>query len=163
MSDKQGKVFQKYNSKELIFFDLNGRNYYQFIKEKSQEGFKQAIFDSNTLILILEYIFASKNGDIVEINLLEQDYEYEEFLKKLISEVKHNRNKIILFVKELSFLTRDSSIDIKSIKMKYRDKKGRLFLFKISINGLLTYRDTEIAEEEIDDLIKYLQNESGIF
>ena len=163
MSMKQGKVFQKNNSNELSFFDISEKNYYQFIREKSYEGFKQAIFDSNALILILEYIFVSKNGDIVEINLLEQDYEYEKKLENLLTEVKNNRDKIISFFKELSFLTDDSSFDIKSIKMKYRNTDDKLFIFTMSVNGLITYKDNDIAEKEIEILLDYLQNKSGLF
>jgi len=148
MAFKSGKIFydNKYNI-ELFEIEQNN-NYYKYFRDKIDHGFKPIIISSNIMIKILKKYFTENKADIVSIVLLEEDPEYQANINNIITTVKSNRDYFIDLVEEISFLSENDNVEIKSLRFKYR-KNQELVDISITLNGSLNYSNNKSTEEEL--------------
>lgn len=133
--------------RDIIYKEINiTHSYYSTIQQIIREGYNQIIITSDILIVILKKFFQQYNLKIVEIELLEDDENYQNQINSIITEVNEDSNYVLSLMDELSKFEVDS-IEIKKVHVKYRED-GILNEFSLSINGILT-----IFKEENIDLI----------
>lgn len=141
--------------KSIIYKKINStRNYYTTIQQIIREGYNQIIITSDILIVILKKFFQNYNLKIVEIELLEDDDDYQNQINNIINEVNENSKYILNLMEELSQFEVDS-IEIKKVHVKYRED-GIVNEFSISINGILTFfkdKNTDLIASKIADII----------
>lgn len=142
-------------------FEINqSNNYYKDVRQKFDNGYRPIIVSSDLMIDLLKKYFKEEKANIVNIELLEEDYDYQEELNGIIRSLKTDRDYFIDLVEELSFLSETNNIEIKRLRFKYRKDK-ELIDISISLNGLLNYSDNQATKEELkgikDVISEYLK------
>lgn len=148
MNFANGKLFFNRDYR-VDFFEIDqSNNYYKSVREKVDNGYKPIIVSSDLMIDILKKYFKEKKANVVNIELLQEDHNYQEQINKLISSLKTNRDYFIDLVEELSFLSETNNNEIRRLRFKYR-KGEELIDISISLNGLLNYSDNQATKEEL--------------
>ncbi|MGG5306926.1 hypothetical protein IGK38_001591 [Enterococcus pernyi] len=150
MDYKRYKLFKSQVNNSINAIEING-DYYPFVRSKLDEGYSQIVISSAIMLDILEKMFISKQAKILAIELIEEDDQYEQQIKQLIDSTGKDRAYFYNLMKELSFLSENESIEIKSIRFKYR-VEGKLIDIKLSVNGLINAGENEIIKKEISFL-----------
>lgn len=152
----QSKFFVDIDSNTLFYFPVpKNKDYYSFIKDKIQEGFRQVIITSDIMIEYLVFAFSKRKASLVEVELLEDDPDYQNEINNDISAVNGNRDLFVNLVEELKYLSDEKTAEIKLIKIKYRENSKPVVL-SISINGLITHSSNEESIKGINDLKKII-------
>lgn len=119
MKHKLCKIFIKDNNpSEVALIDYDpeiNHDYYTFIKQQISLGFQQFILTSDLIIDLMDYYILSKNLKISSIEFMEEDQEINHITKTLLN--NQNTNNYLTLKKELSFLSQNSSIEIKKINL----------------------------------------------
>lgn len=151
MKFKQSKLFID-DKKEIATVSIKqSDNYYSNLRKYVNKGYKQIIVPSDVMIKVLKIYFKEKVARILSIELLEEDSDYSIQLDKIINSIEANRDYFVDLIEELNYLAEKSTIEIKSVRFKYRIE-SRPVDITISVNGILTYNESEISIKEIDNL-----------
>lgn len=135
---------------KVIPIKLND-NYYTDLRNYVNEGYKQIIVPSDAMIGILKKYFKERIARIHTIELLEEDSDYTYQLNQILESIEDNRDYFVDLIEELSYLSEKSTVEIKSIRFKYRLEDKPVDI-SISVNGILTYSENTITIKEIDNL-----------
>ncbi|MGB4589490.1 MAG: hypothetical protein WBI17_09710 [Clostridiaceae bacterium] len=151
MSFINGKIF--YNKEyDIDLFEIEKYgNYYNKVREKIDIGYKPIIVSSDLMINILKKYFTEKKADIVKIELLEEDIEYQEHINKMIRTLKSNRDYFIDLIEEISFLSDNDNVEIRCLRFKYT-REQELIDISVSLNGSLNYTNNQTTKKELDGL-----------
>ncbi len=147
----KGKFFWKIGDspKQVINVAYNDTQieYYTFLKEQFEAGYRQIIVSSEIMIKIIETAVLSDGLFVYEVKLSENDdsMQYEiDTLLNLIEKVPAYFGKLI---EKLSCMAEESSIDIARVKIKgYTADRKPVDCF-IQSNGLLT-----VNEDSFDNI-----------
>lgn len=157
MKTNQYKIFLK--DSQLCLKNNIGNDYYSFIQELSGEGYKQIIIPSNVLLDLMKNIFKDKKATIKDIDLLEDDDDYNDKIDKIILETQDDRDNFVELFEELRYLSSDQNIEIRKIRFSYKND-NKLIDLSLSINGLIEvlYGESKGVEEEIGAMIEFIWN-----
>ncbi|MBP4085978.1 MULTISPECIES: hypothetical protein [Enterococcus] len=150
MDYKRYKLFKSQVNNSIVAIEING-DYYPFVRSKLDEGYSQIVISSAVMLDILEKMFINKQAKIVAIELIEEDDQYEQQIQQLIASTVQDRAYFYNLMKELSFLSENESIEIKSIRVRYRLEEKPIDI-KLSVNGLINVGENEIIKNEISFL-----------
>lgn len=155
MEFDQFKLFESKDNKNLESIKTEGADYYSFIRSKLGEGYSQIVISSGIMLKVLESMFIQKKAKIVEIDFIEDDIQYSEQMDNFISSVNEDRGNFYELMKELSFLSEQESVEIKSIRIKYRENNEPIDI-KLSVNGLITAGVNDVLESELSFMMKVI-------
>ncbi|MDU0318787.1 hypothetical protein RWU37_01240 [Enterococcus sp. 2CBP] len=147
---KRYKLFKSRINNGIDAIEIKG-DYYPFVRSKLDEGYSQVVISSAVMLDILEKMFINKQARIVTIELIEEDDQYEQQIQQLIASTVKDRAYFYNLMKELSFLSKNESIEIKSIRVQYRLEEKPIDI-KLSVNGLINVGENEKIKNEISFL-----------
>lgn len=160
MSFTNGKIFFNKEYHVELFEIEQSNNYYKSVREKIDSGYRPIIVSSDIMINILKKYFTEKKADIVKIELLEDDPDYQEDINRIIRTLKSNRDYFVNLVEEISFLSENDNVEIKCLRFKYR-RDQELVDISVTLNGSLNYSNNQATKEELygikDIISKYLE------
>lgn len=152
------KLFNnKTNKVEAIKRPLN-KDYYEFVREMQHSDFNQIIITSDIMIQIIKVFFTKHNAEIIEIELLEQYKEHNDYINTLIEDLLKDRAKIVELLESLKSFHESSVIDIKKINIKLRED-GEIYKFYLYINGILETSSNEITEKYNEIICSIVERE----
>lgn len=141
------KVFVKNSEFEIVKFDNSISKYSEFIKRYSKNEYRQYIITTLKMIKIIE--FSVKNeGLIKEININEDLYDSKEieYLNKAVEKINSRKFKDI---KNFFFHNSEESIDIESVKVKYKNMYAT-----IVSNGVLIVDENHYDKTKVRNLME---------
>lgn len=162
MKHKLGKFFWEFenDNRKLRIFDYDPAkdcDYYGYVKHYHQFGYHQLILTSDLILDLVSYYFLEKHLSISKIEFLEDDLNLNNRIQSLIESCKSDRAYFAELIKELNFISEESSIDIKRVSLINRinqtEKPKSLFF---QVNGIIGI-DEKNYTNEIEVLIKKLQ------
>lgn len=148
----QYKLFMEKGNAGIEAIKIDGTDYYSFVRKKIDEGHSQIIISSSIMLQVLRKMFVDKKAKIVSINFIEDDFEYLEQMNNLIDSVNKDRDYFYDLMKELSFLAEQESVEIKNIRVKYR-QNGKPIDLSLSVNGLIKAGENEGVGREISFMV----------
>ena len=139
MALKKAKLFWKRGDcvKKIIAVPYDDKiDYYTFVKENHDSGFRQVIVTSEAMIWLIQKIIIGKFR-ISEIEMAEDDDDLNQEISALLNLVKQNPVFLTELVSKLEFLAEKSSIEIQRIGFLGRTENGIAVQGFIQSNGLL--------------------------
>lgn len=158
MKNKKFKFFSKSNKIETIFYDETSE-YYSFLKNQFDQGYRQVIISTSLIISLLKELSTRYGMQVYKIEFNEDDEELAEEMSQLIQSIQKNPAYICLLCERLEFLSDDSSIDISRISFKGKIETIHVDI-KIQSNGIVIVN--EEAHNIVDSIIKPMV-ERGVF
>lgn len=156
MDFDQSKFFINIESNKLSHFPVpKNKEYYAFVKDKIKGDFSQIIISSDIMIKLLTFAFSKRKAKIVEIELLEDDPDYQSQLNTYISKANNNRDLFIDLVDELKYLSDERTAELRLLQVKYRVNEIPVVI-SITVNGLITYSLNEESKKEISTFEKII-------
>lgn len=156
MQYQKGKLFWKFEKDqkhiEAVMYD-NSKEYYTFLKQCHESGFRQVIITSSIMLSMIEELVVERKFSITKIEFMEEDNELEETVNQLLENVERDRAYYEKLIKYLEFLSEKSSIDLKRIYFKGFSHNLTVDLFA-QVNGIIgisknKYDDEIIAVTEL--------------
>jgi hypothetical protein len=153
MSFLYGKIFQKKQTNKdrmpllkIIEYFPETQNYYSFLEDQCQQGYKQMIISSRMMISLLEKYF-EQNADIVEILFMEDDEELTQMVEKLLTKLKASRDEHVFerIIQRLKHFCNEECIEIQEIKIKYKSS-----VITIKSNGIVMINEKSYLQEKND-------------
>lgn len=141
------KVFVKNSEFEIVKFDNSISKYSEFIKHYSKNEYRQYIITTLKMIKIIEFTIKSE-GLIKDININEDLYDSKEieYLNKAIEKIN---SKKIKDIKNFFFHNSEESIDIESVKVKYKNMYATIIS-----NGVLIVDENNYDKTKLKNLME---------
>lgn len=149
MALEKAKLFWKPGdqTRKIIVFPYNDRmEYYSFVKEYHDAGFRQIIVTSETMIQLIQKIVIARFR-ILGIEMAEDGYEFDEQIDILLDRIKTNPACLSELVSLLSFLAEKSSIEIQRVGFMGRTENG------IAVEGFVQSNGVMGANREVSDKV----------
>lgn len=141
-----------------IHFDEK-EEYYTFLKKYHDCGYRQTILTSEIILHLMEYFVIKKNLLVYKIVFMEEDLELFEEINNLLRIIASNRVYFGKLTEKIKFLSEKSSIEIKRIYFKGRNKKNEAVDFYLQANGIIGINEqcyeaisNEIGRQIMEDL-----------
>lgn len=135
-------------------------SYFSFLREQHQKGYRQIIVNSEMMIKLLKVLTSDYSLSIVNIEFMEDNIELNNQISYLVDGVNDKKQGAInALIAQLSLISEESSIDIKSIEIKKtlrQNIKNPLYL-KIQSNGIISTNNenseflSTVVVKEIED------------
>lgn len=156
---KHGKVFKKISLNEskldIIDYTPSSDEYYSFVRKQKDAGFKQIIITSEMMIEVLNEYFLKRNFRISSIDFMIEDLSLEAEVARILEMIRDDRGYYNVLMDKLTFLLEETSIDIKKIELKWREKNHAMTLY-IQVNGIFGISEGDF-EKESKNLIKVIE------
>lgn len=130
------------------------------MREQHQKGYRQIIVNSEMMIKLLKVLTSDYSLSIVNIEFMEDNIELNNQISYLVDGVNDKKQGAInALIAQLSLISEESSIDIKSIEIKQtlrQNIKNPLYL-KIQSNGIISTNNensgflSTVVVKEIED------------
>lgn len=154
---KYYKLFVNNNGNICPFkYDYN-YPYYQFLKEKKKEGYRQFLITSDLMILIIINLLKNNNSTLLSLHLYDTDADetekrikknFEDFSNKKLSEEELNS--------KLNYLESEFSIDITEVTINNSDY-GKL---NLRSNGVFSFYKDKWKEIILELIKKIWENDN---
>ena len=140
MENKKGKLFWKLgetpNKVYCIRWEEQDTEYYSFLKQKKQDGYRQVIISSEIFMSFLRFAVGEKGYSLLGIEFMEEDTDFNSEIDVLISMLQTNPACFAPLMDKLQVVAEKSSIEIKRVSFKSRIN-GMAVQFFIQSNGLI--------------------------
>ncbi len=153
MEMTKAKLFWKIGdqAKEIIAIPYSDdTEYYTFVKENHDAGYRQVIITSETMIHLIQKIIIDQFC-VFEIQMTESDDELNAEIDNSLDRVGRNPACLSELMSLLGFLAEKSSIEIQRLRFKGRTKDGIAVMGFIQSNGLLGV-SKEVFEEAAETI-----------
>lgn len=155
-----GKAFEKKESDRktirfLLYDPSQEQDYYSFVRNKRELSYNQVIITSNMMMDVLDYYFLERHASISNIELMESDDHLEQEIQNVLSKIDGDRAYYSKLIMLLNFIKEESSIDLKKISIKNRNKDDQFRLY-IQVNGLIGV-DEAVYNRESDKIAYILE------
>ena len=110
--------------------------YYPFVKERHDAGFRQIIVTSETMIQLIQKMVIARFR-ISEIELAENEDEFGEQVGILLNRIETNPARLSELVSLLDFLAEKSSIEIQRVAFMGRTEDGVAVEGFVQSNGVI--------------------------
>lgn len=140
MKLEKGKLFWKsVESSPKVYclrWDEQSTEYYSFLKERKNAGYRQVIISSEIFISFLKYAVVEEKYSLLKIEFMEEDNDFSETVETLIAQFDKNPACFAILMDELRGVSEKSSIEIK--KMSFKSRINNLAAqFFIQSNGVI--------------------------
>lgn len=132
-------------------------DYYSFVKEQHNAGYRQVIVTSESMINLIQVIVIG-GFQVFEIEMAEDDSELANEIGGLLERVRKNPACLSELVVRLGFLAEKSSIEIQRIRLKGRTETGTAVMGFIQSNGLFG-----VNSEMFEEIAEVIGHEVGRF
>ena len=139
MTLEKAKLFWKPGNKSrgIIVIPYDDRmEYYPFVKERHDAGFRQIIVTSETMIQLIQKMVIARFR-ISEIELAENEDEFGEQVGILLNRIETNPARLSELVSLLDFLAEKSSIEIQRVAFMGRTEDGVAVEGFVQSNGVI--------------------------
>lgn len=150
MEKISGKVFRKDNTYFVLPISLE--NYYDQIKKYKTDGYNQVILTADVLIKILKQEFVNHSAKILQVELMDNQDDYQNEVNNLITAVSEDRGKSIILFDELADLEHSDSIELRNVKLSIRNSQENLII-TISNNGYIVGEGTTWFVDHLSTII----------
>lgn len=126
MALEKAKLFWKpgNQARKIVAVPYDDRmEYYPFVKERHDAGFRQIIVTSETMIQLIQKMVIARFR-ISEIELAENEDEFGEQVGILLNRIETNPARLSELVSLLDFLAEKSSIEIQRVAFMGRTEDG---------------------------------------
>lgn len=159
MRYKKAKLLWKISDcqKKIFCIDLNDDvEYYSFLREMHEEGYRQVIITSEIMVHLIEYFVIEKGLFVSDLEFMEDDEELKNEITELITVVFENKAFLSRLIEKLNFLSEKSSIDIQRIYFKGRNQDGVAVNFYLQSNGIIGIdkKNFLFVSNEVSNLIE---------
>ena len=156
---EKAKFFWKVNdaSKDIFCISFNDdMEYYTFIKQYYDDGYRQIIITSEIMIGLIEHFVLEKGLFVYNIEFIEDDQDLKDEIENLLSIISRDRAFLGKLIEKLNFLSEKSSIDIQRIYFKGRGNDGGATNFNLQSNGIIGIdkKNFSSISNEISNLIE---------
>lgn len=152
---KQNKLFLNEDCQFEVFENSSTLPFYSFIKKYTKKGYKQYVFSFEEMMKIAEFFLLKYSAKIINLDLLINNNEHQEYIDKMIENISYDRSEFIVLYKFLNRLNEVDGEEVNKISIKFR--KNKLYKFSIYMSGLIEINDGN-REEIIKEMIKALEN-----
>jgi len=155
MDMTKAKLFWKIGdqTKKIITIPYNDDiEYYAFVRENRDAGYRQVIVTSEVIIYLIQKIVIDR-FQVFEIEMTDNDDEFNAEISNLLERVDQNPACLSELMSLLSFLAEGSSIEIQRIKFKGRTTNDIAVMGFIQSNGLLGV-SSEVFKETAEAISK---------
>ena len=140
MEMRKGKLFQNVETREIKVFPYDGvENYYTFIKETQDKGFRQSIITSDIMISLSEFLLLYNKCAITFIDFFIEDEDLQSEIKPILEKMSKDRAYWAILKEKLEFLQKKESIEIKKVEFKEMTPQGAMI--SVFVNGILSISD----------------------
>lgn len=139
MALEKAKLFWKpgNQARKIVAVPYDDRmEYYPFVKERHDAGFRQIIVTSETMIQLIQKMVIARFR-ISEIELAENEDEFGEQVGILLNRIETNPARLSELVSLLDFLAEKSSIEIQRVAFMGRTEDGVAVEGFIQSNGVI--------------------------
>lgn len=132
------------NKGDITSFEFDLKNsYYQFLKQKKDEGYTQYLITSDLMLSIIIDFLKDKKYTLISVKLYDtDDKETEEYIKKIFDDFSKNILSEEEIHKKLNYLESECSIDFTTITIKNCDL-GKIILRS---NGVFNVSDGSLKK-----------------
>lgn len=153
------KLFWKLgeNPKQIynIYYNDNA-DYYSFLQKQCDAGYRQVIISSEAMIALMKEATEKANLKVYDIELVEDDESLKNEIDSLIYMASDHKTGFNILINRLYFLSEESSIEIKRIRLNGRSESKEPIDMYLQSNGIVGY------SAENNDLLsrisQFLQN-----
>lgn len=117
-------------------WDEQSTEYYSFLREKKDAGYRQIIISSEIFMSFLKFAVIEEKYSLLKIDFMEDDSDFNETIETLISQFENNPASFAILMDELRVVAEKSSIEIKNISFKSRFDNTAIRFF-IQSNGII--------------------------
>ena len=125
-------------------------DYYMFVKEHHDAGFRQVIVTSEVMIQLIQKIVI-RGFRVSRIEMVEDDDELDQQVRVLLDRIYKKPACLSELISLLSFLSEKSSIEIQQISIRGRTEDGIAVEGFIQSNGLLGM-NREVSDRAFADI-----------
>ena len=139
MALEKAKLFWKpgNQARKIVAVPYDDRmEYYPFVKERHDAGFRQIIVTSETMIQLIQKMVIARFR-ISEIELAENEDEFGEQVGILLNRIETNPARLSELVSFLDFLAEKSSIEIQRVAFMGRTEDGVAVEGFVQSNGVI--------------------------
>ena len=139
MALEKAKLFWKpgNQARKIVAVPYDDRmEYYPFVKERHDAGFRQIIVTSETMIQLIQKMVIARFR-ISEIELAENEDEFGEQVGILLNRIETNPARLSELVSLLDFLAEKSSIEIQRVAFMGRTEDGVAVEGFVQSNGVI--------------------------
>ena len=139
MALEKAKLFWKpgNQARKIVAAPYDDRmEYYPFVKERHDAGFRQIIVTSETMIQLIQKMVIARFR-ISEIELAENEDEFGEQVGILLNRIETNPARLSELVSLLDFLAEKSSIEIQRVAFMGRTEDGVAVEGFVQSNGVI--------------------------
>ena len=139
MALENAKLFWKpgNQARKIVAVPYDDRmEYYPFVKERHDAGFRQIIVTSETMIQLIQKMVIARFR-ISEIELAENEDEFGEQVGILLNRIETNPARLSELVSLLDFLAEKSSIEIQRVAFMGRTEDGVAVEGFVQSNGVI--------------------------
>ena len=136
---EKAKLFWKpgNQARKIVAVPYDDRmEYYPFVKERHDAGFRQIIVTSETMIQLIQKMVIARFR-ISEIELAENEDEFGEQVGILLNRIETNPARLSELVSLLDFLAEKSSIEIQRVAFMGRTEDGVAVEGFVQSNGVI--------------------------
>lgn len=158
LKNRYAKLFIDVSSKKIVkqIYVPGQDDYYKIVKENCERGYKQVIITSRMMTSVLKSYFYDMHFKISGIEFMVDDSELKVEIDNLLENIKQDRAYFGELLNKINFLSDESAIDIKNIKLKSRTSDNRALSIIIQVNGIYAISDN-CFEEESPKLINIIE------
>lgn len=154
MKNRYAKIFGTSFENKIVNIEYSpGNDYYEFIREQREAGFKQIIITSEIMLKIIDEYFLNRKMNISSIEFMVDDDCLDKEVKSILNNMLSDRAYYNKLIDKIKFLIEESSIDIKKIELKGKLEDNTVISIFIQVNGILG-----INEDHFEDEAKRLVN-----
>lgn len=153
MALEKAKLFWKLGDqpRKIIPVPYDDRmDYYMFVKEHHDAGFRQVIVTSEVMIQLIQKIVI-RGFRVSRIEMVEDDDELDQQVRVLLDRIYKKPACLSELISLLSFLSEKSSIEIQQISIRGRTEDGIAVEGFIQSNGLLGM-NREVSDRAFADI-----------
>ena len=149
MIKKYAKLFIDKNENKMvkIMYSPSQDEYYKIVKEGCTKGYKQIILTSNIMATILKDYFYKCHVEILNIEFMEEDESLKQEINSILTNISEDRAHFAELINTINFLSKESSIDIKKIEMKYKNIENKSIRISIQVNGIYSVNEKYFEDE----------------
>ncbi|WP_322923597.1 hypothetical protein [Paenibacillus campi] len=148
MKFKKAKLFFKDNKINLVEYTV-GTDYYEFIKQNSQNGYEQIILTTDFMLAIIKYYFIERRFNISEIVPVDEDEFLVNKFKYYLEKIEENREQFMYLLSEMDFLFYEkNALDIFKIELSGKTLDEKRMRFSAQINGIIIIDENSYEKEK---------------
>lgn len=157
MEYRRGKLFINKDNQIFLRNMPEGFDYYGYIKEEMEKGFRQFIVTSNLMIDLIINLVRHEKLLVFAIEFAKKNSQNNKRIRPLLIELEEDRLALIDLVDELRLITEKDSIEIKNIWLQDSFDEDNKRTLLVHSNGIVIIDEDNyepLGERTVDIITK---------